>query len=83
MPESETVLKGVTKIVNRHNLFHAPVCRESRLADLGIDSLTLVSIAAELEDVFSLVIPPEMLTEENFHTIGAIAALIGRLRAGQ
>ena len=47
--------------------------------DLGIDSLTLMNIVMELEDVFELSIPLDRLAD--VETVGDLAALINELRA--
>jgi acyl carrier protein len=47
--------------------------------DLGIDSLTLMNIVMELEDVFELSIPLDRLAD--VETAGDLAALINELRA--
>lgn len=46
--------------------------------DLGIDSLTLMNIVMELEDVFELSIPLDRLAD--VETVGDLAALINDLR---
>jgi acyl carrier protein len=47
--------------------------------DLGVDSLTLMNIVMELEDVFELSIPLDRLAD--VETVGDLAALINELRA--
>ena len=47
--------------------------------DLGVDSLTLMNIVMELEDVFELSIPIDRLAD--VETVGDLAALINELRA--
>ncbi len=46
--------------------------------DLGVDSLTLMNIVMELEDVFELSIPLDRLAD--VETVGDLAALINQLR---
>lgn len=46
--------------------------------DLGVDSLTLMNIVMELEDVFELSIPLDRLAD--VETVGDLAALINELR---
>ena len=57
----------------------APITEASRLvADLGVDSLGVMEIVAELEDKFGLTIPDEALREVD--TIGdVVKAVEGRL----
>ena len=47
--------------------------------DLGVDSLTLMNIVMELEDVFELSIPLDRLAD--VETVGHLAGLINELRA--
>lgn len=47
--------------------------------DLGVDSLTLMNIVMELEDVFELSIPLDRLAD--VETVGDLAGLINELRA--
>lgn len=58
----------------------AEITESSRLvADLGVDSLGVMEIVAELEDKFGLVIPDEALREVD--TIGdVVRAVEGRLQ---
>jgi len=46
--------------------------------DLGVDSLALMNIVMELEDVFELSIPLDRLAD--VETVGDLAALINELR---
>lgn len=46
--------------------------------DLGVDSLTLMNIVMELEDVFELSIPLDRLAD--VETVGDLAGLINELR---
>ena len=54
--------------------------REENLIGGGIlDSFDIVSIVAEVDGQFGVVIPPEELTEENFRSAQALYGLICRL----
>jgi acyl carrier protein len=55
---------------------------EVALPDAGLTSLAAVKLMLAIEAEYNLVIPDAELTPENFATIGAIEAMIGRLRAG-
>lgn len=50
-----------------------------------LDSLALVALVADLEDVFDIEIPPVMVTPDNFNSAAAIGHLVGTLieEAGQ
>ena len=53
---------------------------EEALIDGGIlDSFDIVTIVAEIDDNFSVQIPAEELTAENFNSVRALYALIRRL----
>ena len=53
---------------------------ETGLIDGGIlDSFDIVTIVAEIDDVFDVEIPAEELTPENFNSAEALYALIQRL----
>ncbi|MEC3998163.1 phosphopantetheine-binding protein [Actinacidiphila sp. DG2A-62] len=42
------------------------------LAALGLDSMGVVQLLAELEDAFGVELPDEALTEETFETVGSL-----------
>ncbi len=51
------------------------------LADDGvIDSFTVVNIIAELSIAFGITVPFEEITNENFNSVDAMAALVQRLQ---
>lgn len=55
---------------------------ENALIDGGIlDSFDIVTLVAEIDDAFGIVIPAEKLTAENFNSAGALYALLRRLKA--
>jgi acyl carrier protein len=49
--------------------------------DLGLDSLTVMELVAEIEDTFDINVPINLLPE--IHTVGELAATIDRLRSEQ
>lgn len=49
-----------------------PVDADANLTELGLDSLTLLGLVAELEDRFSVELPDEMLVMETFATPSAL-----------
>lgn len=54
---------------------------EDALIDGGIlDSFDIVTLVAEIDDVFGIEIPAEALLPENFNSAKAIYAMIQRLR---
>lgn len=44
--------------------------------DLGMDSITFISLIVEIEACFEIVIPDEVLLMENFKTLNSIEQLI-------
>ena len=46
-----------------------------------LDSLTIIALVAELEDVFDVVVPAVEIVPENFNSPEGIWALVCRLRA--
>lgn len=44
--------------------------------DLGMDSITFISIVIEVETTFDIIIPDEMLLMENFRNMGCILAIV-------
>ncbi len=49
------------------------------VTDRYITSLDMVSLVAELEEEFDILIPPVEIVTENFDSVDAIAALVERL----
>ena len=46
------------------------------LAALGLDSMGVVQLLADLEDAFGVELPDELLTEETFATVGSLWASV-------
>ena len=44
--------------------------------DLSMDSITFISIVVEIEDVFEITVPDNMLLVENFRNVGQIIQII-------
>ena len=57
---------------------HLPLARDvkigadSVLADLGLDSMELVSLLLDMEDAFGVTIPDELLVSATFATAGSL-----------
>jgi acyl carrier protein len=49
--------------------------------DLGLDSLTVMELVAEVEDEFDINLPINLLPD--IHTVGELAVVIDRLRSEQ
>jgi acyl carrier protein len=71
----EAVRADLIKLFQEHAQPDASVTEASHLvADLGIDSLGVMELVADLEDKFDLKIPDEMLREVN--TVADVAAAL-------
>ena len=46
--------------------------------DLGMDSITFISIVVEIEAKFNIIVPDEMLVMDNFRNVDGIVALVER-----
>lgn len=47
--------------------------------DRHLDSLSMVSLIAELEDAFDITVPAVEVVTDNFNSVNAICALVERL----
>lgn len=52
---------------------------ENLIGDGILDSLDIVSLISQIDDVFDVVIPAEEIIPENFNSAKALYALISRL----
>ncbi len=58
-----------------------PLAVDARLADLGINSIKMVTLMLAIEAEFNLTIPPGEITPESFASIASVEALIERVTA--
>lgn len=49
------------------------------LADLGLDSMSVVQLLADLETRFDVDVPDDLLDEETFATVGSLWAAVAEL----
>jgi acyl carrier protein len=71
----ETVRRELVELLGQHVPTGTPIAQGSHLvADLGIDSLGVMEIVADIEDKFALNIPDDALREVN--TVGDVATAI-------
>lgn len=57
---------------------------EDSLSDLGLDSMGLVALMADLEDRYDVELPDEFLAETTFESVGALwQALLAVPRVGR
>jgi acyl carrier protein len=48
------------------------VTADSRLRDLGLDSMHAIQLLLTVEDRYGIVLPDEMLTDQTFETAGSL-----------
>ena len=56
---------------------------DSRLRDLGLDSMRAIELLFALEDAYDVVVPDEKLVEDTFETCDSLWTMIEELREGQ
>jgi len=56
---------------------------DSRLRDLGLDSMRAIELLFALEDAYDVVVPDEKLVEDTFETVDSLWTMIQELREGQ
>lgn len=52
---------------------------DAELARLGLTSIDMVEVMLGVEAEFDLAIPPAEITPDNFRSVEAVAALVGRV----
>jgi acyl carrier protein len=56
---------------------------ESRLRDLGLDSMQAIELLFAIEDCYGVTLPDEKLVDATFETAGRLWAEVTQLRHGQ
>jgi len=56
---------------------------DSRLRDLGLDSMRAIELLFAFEDAYDVVVPDEKLVEDTFETAESLWTMIEELREGQ
>jgi acyl carrier protein len=75
-------LDSLYEVIAKVRPLAGPLSPETRFVDdLGLDSLTVMELVAEVEDTFDINVPINLLPE--IHTVGELAAAIDRLRSEQ
>lgn len=75
--EIKSIVISVIYNLFKENGYDIRVIEYSNLIDdMGMDSITFISLVVELEDVFGLTISTELLLIENFKTVDEIVDLI-------
>jgi acyl carrier protein len=67
-----SVVRGVLK----QNAITADVHPESRLVDIGLDSMDMVALMLKVEAEFDLTLPQPEITPENFQSVKTLELMI-------
>ncbi len=75
MSSKERVLEGIQTVVAEHLDVHEPLPLEARLLeDLELDSIRLMTLAAEVENHFRVILEPE--DEERIKTVSDLVDIV-------
>jgi acyl carrier protein len=67
---------ALVKAILEQNAMAAEVDSESRLVDVGLTSMDMVSLMLAVEAEFDFTIPQSEITPENFQSIGTLQRMI-------
>lgn len=67
---------SVVKAVLKENAIIADVHSESRLVDIGLDSMDMVALMLKVEAEFDLTLPQPEITPENFQSVKTLEVLV-------
>ena len=67
---------SVVRSVLQQNAITADVHPESRLVDIGLDSMDMVALMLKVEAEFDLILPQFEITPENFRSVKAMERMI-------
>ena len=82
MNTSDTIRAFITHEI-LHESLDTPLSDDAQLVESGIiDSLGVMTLLSFLEEKFSIKIPDQELTPENFATLSTITALVESQRSG-
>lgn len=59
----------------------AEVTAERGLAEIGLTSMDMMNLMLGVEAKFNMMIPAELLTPENFHSVASVEKMITKLAA--
>lgn len=74
-PEFARMLRPFLKYVS-----DAELAAESRLHDLGLDSMQAIELLFAIEDTYGVSLPDDKLVDATFETAGSLWAEVARLR---
>lgn len=71
------------EVVKPHLKFHEAGAVEpaADLGELGLDSLSTISLLLDVEDEFNIEIPEELLEDDTFSTLATLADVVDKMRA--
>jgi acyl carrier protein len=79
----QTRLIALVRAILTKNAIATEVDAESRLVDVGLNSVDMVTLMLSVEAEFDLTIPQVEITPENFQSIGTLQQMIAtQLRSG-
>ena len=67
---------SVVRSVLEQNAITSDVHLESRLVDIGLDSMDMVALMLKVEAEFDLILPQPEITPENFQSVKTLELLI-------
>jgi acyl carrier protein len=70
---------GLIERILEHKAGAPPLPREARLNELGMSSMKMINLMLAIEVEFDVTIPQSDITPDNFASIAAVEALVGRL----
>jgi acyl carrier protein len=88
MPNFDADIRGriihLVDAILTQNEIAAEVFPETRLVDIGLTSMDMVSLMLGVEAEFDFTIPQEAITPENFLTVATLERMVsGQLRSAQ
>ncbi len=72
-------ISGIVHDLMRRRQLALPVTVDQSLREAGLKSLDLVNMMLAIEDEFSIEIPQDRLTLDNFQSIGTIERLVAEV----
>jgi acyl carrier protein len=66
----------VVRSVLEQNAIKADIHPESRLVDIGLDSMDMVALMLKVEAEFDLILPQPEITPENFQSVRTLEVMI-------
>jgi acyl carrier protein len=77
-PQFTTMLRGVLKYAGEQEF-----TADSRLRDLGLDSMSAITLLFAIEDGYGVILPDDKLVDTTFDTAGGLWAEVSTLLSAQ